>query len=703
MKSFRWQLLVLVPMLSSLCFPSWAGVKPSISDLNPSSAAPGGPQFTLAVYGSGFAAGARVNWGNTELATTFVGATQLTAIVPASLTAAAGTAEVTVITGGSRSNSIVFTIASGWFENFESYPSGSFPSPDWQPSGNNGTSIVNTEHVFSTQSAQLYGEVGACWAALDFRPIPVTPPFTIEYFTRNGNESLSGCHPNRSDLQIATAATWTSGLRDLAFFDANGDFLTKVGGSGPRYPLLTWVKVRVTYERPNADTVRIGYWLNDQFYKSVNVTAETYEDQLAWLALQSEEGTSWFDNVSITAGMPLVPSLNVAISHRGEFEQGQSGVTYDLAVSNAEGAAPSIGTTSVSENVPAGLTLSSMAGTGWMCGNRTCSRSDQLAAGASFPPITATFDVAWNAPATITNKAGVSGGGSKPANATDLTTIETDNPVPALTSISPAGTKAGGNAFNLTVNGSNFVETSEVRWNGSATSTAFVSVNELRATIPKTDIASVGTALITVSNPSPGGGTSKPLAFGVKGPPPAPVFKPASGTYASATRVTITDVAPGATIYYAINPTSITSFSTYTEPIVVSESETLEAFAIVSGYNPSPTATAEYVVQSPTVKLSANSVAFGNQAIGTISTAHIVLLTNNGKSVVSIKSIKLAGPDASSFLMDQTCSAQLPSGASCKISLFFYPSASGAANAYVTIIDNASGSPQKVTLTGTGK
>ena len=703
MKCSRWLSLVLVCVLLVACSFCRASVKPVVSALDPSSVTPGGPEFTLTIYGSGFAAGATVNWGSTKLATTFVSSTQLTASVPASATAAGGNAEITVTTSAGKSNSTVFTIASGWFENFESYQAGTYPSPNWQPSGNDGTSIVSAEHQFSTQSAELIGEVGACWAALDFRPIPVNPPYTIQYFTRNGTESLSGCHPNRSDLQIATAPSWTSGLRDIAFFDANGNFHTKLGSSGPHFPLSTWVKVRITYERPNANTVRIGYWLNDQFYKSVTVAAESYESQLTWLALQSEEGTSWFDNVSVTAGMPLVPSLSVAISHQGSFEQGQSGATYQLVVSNAEGAAPSIGTTTVTETVPAGLTLSSMAGPGWTCNKDACSRNDQLAKGGSYPPITATFNVASNASATITNRAGVSGGGSKPASGADATEIETDNPVPALASISPASAKAGSGAFALTVNGADFVESSVVRWNGSARNTTYVNASKLSAAITKADLASVGTAIITVSSPSPGGGTSKPLSFAVKGPPPAPVFNPGPGTFSSATKVAISDVAPGATIYYAINPTSTTTFSTYTGPIDVSQSETLAAFAIVTGYNPSPTATAAYVVQTPTVKLSATSVAFASQTVGTISAAHNILLTNNGGSAVSIKSIKLGGQDVSSFLMDETCGAQLLSGASCKISLFFYPSVSGALDALVKITDNASGSPQEITLTGTGK
>jgi len=703
MKNVRWQLLAIAGIGLGVYSPNLAASKPNIAALNPSSKAPGGSAFTLTVYGSGFSAGAHVNWGATKLTTTFIGASEITAVVPAPLTAKAGTAEVTVTTSGGKSNATVFTIAAGWFDNFESYALGSFPSPNWQASGNNGTSIVDAEHEFSTQSVQLFGELGACWGALIHREFSVTPPFTIEFYARSGNEPLSGCHPFRADAQLLTGPSWTLPNRDLMHFNANGALVIANSKVGAISPLLTWVKVRMTYERPNADTVRISYWFNDQFYKSINVSPDSYESELTWLTLASGEGSAWFENANVSAGLPLLPHLSIVATHQDDFSQGQSGAEYEVSVSNAKGAAPSVGATTVTGSAPKGFALSSIAGPGWTCGSHSCSRSDQLAAGASFPPITETFNVAWNAPETVTNIVSVSGGGSKPANASDPTTVETDNPVPVLTSISPVSAKAGGAAFRLTVNGSNFAKTAIVSWNGSSRNTTYLNATQLMAAIGKSDIANVGTAAVTVVNPSPGGGTSKPLIFGIKGPPPAPVFTPRAGTYASSQNVTITDVAPGATIYYAINPTTTTTYVTYTVPIKVSASETLAAFAIVPNFNPSPTATAAYTIQMPTVKLSATSAPFGDQGINSISAVHPVTLTNTGSTSVSIKSIQLTGADASSFLMEQACGAKLAGGASCKISLFFYPTAAGAETAYVTITDNASGSPQKITLTGTGQ
>jgi hypothetical protein len=77
----------------------------------------------------------------------------------------------------------------------------------------------------------------------------------------------------------------------------------------------------------------------------------------------------------------------------------------------------------VTDTLPAGLTLVSMAGSQWVCPSNTCTRSDALSGGASYPPITVTVNVAANAPASVTNTAAVSGGGSASATSNDVTTI----------------------------------------------------------------------------------------------------------------------------------------------------------------------------------------------------------------------------------------------------------------------------------------
>ena len=87
------------------------------------------------------------------------------------------------------------------------------------------------------------------------------------------------------------------------------------------------------------------------------------------------------------------------------------------------------------------------------------------------------------------------------------------NPVPVLTSLSPSSATVGGAGFTLTVTGSHFVKGSQIRWNGAARATTFVSSGQLEAVIPASDIGATGTASVTVVNPAPVGGTSNALPF----------------------------------------------------------------------------------------------------------------------------------------------------------------------------------------------
>ena len=129
----------------------------------------------------------------------------------------------------------------------------------------------------------------------------------------------------------------------------------------------------------------------------------------------------WIAKIHIEA-----PSLTIAKSHTGNFTQGQTGATYTISVTN-NGDAPTSGTVTVTEAVPAGLTLQSMSGTGWDCtALPTCTRTDALATSSSYPSIAVTVNVASDAPATLDNLAYVSGGGAYftgNETASDATTV----------------------------------------------------------------------------------------------------------------------------------------------------------------------------------------------------------------------------------------------------------------------------------------
>jgi hypothetical protein len=101
---------------------------------------------------------------------------------------------------------------------------------------------------------------------------------------------------------------------------------------------------------------------------------------------------------------------------------------------------------------------------------------------------------------------------------------------------------------------------------------------------------------------------------------------------------------------------------------------------------------------APAVSLSQTTLSFGNQLVGTTSAAHAVTLTNSGTAPLTITSILPSGDYSAS----NTCGASLAASAHCTISVAFHPTATGTRTGSVRITDNASGSPQSISLTGVG-
>src|SRR5438552_4729310 len=107
-------------------------------------------------------------------------------------------------------------------------------------------------------------------------------------------------------------------------------------------------------------------------------------------------------------------------------------------------------------------------------------------------------------------------------------------------------------------------------------------------------------------------------------------------------------------------------------------------------------------ISGPNATLSPTSLTFSTQAIGTTSAAKTVTLKNTGTTSLTISSIAITGTNAGNFAQTHTCGGSLAAGASCTVSVTFKPTASGTRTAALSITDNASGSPQKVTLSGIG-
>jgi len=104
----------------------------------------------------------------------------------------------------------------------------------------------------------------------------------------------------------------------------------------------------------------------------------------------------------------------------------------------------------------------------------------------------------------------------------------------------------------------------------------------------------------------------------------------------------------------------------------------------------------------PSVTLSTPKLTFASTAKGTTSVEQSVTVTNAGTSILELTGIALAGTNASSFTQVNTCPATLAPAANCVVYVAFKPTAAGTLTGSLTIADTGSGSPQSVTLTGTG-
>jgi hypothetical protein len=104
----------------------------------------------------------------------------------------------------------------------------------------------------------------------------------------------------------------------------------------------------------------------------------------------------------------------------------------------------------------------------------------------------------------------------------------------------------------------------------------------------------------------------------------------------------------------------------------------------------------------PTALLSATTLNFPSQTVGSTSAQQTVTLSNPGSAPLLITGIAISGTNAGDFAQTNNCGNSLAPGAPpCNISVTFTPTAAGTRTASVTITDNAAGSPQAITLTGT--
>ena len=102
-----------------------------------------------------------------------------------------------------------------------------------------------------------------------------------------------------------------------------------------------------------------------------------------------------------------------------------------------------------------------------------------------------------------------------------LTLTQLPNPVPEITSITPAGAQRGSDGIILTIEGNKFITSSVAYFNSQSLSTAFTDNHQIRITVPKEMLANAGVFPVAVVNPLPEGGASNSPGFTVNNPIPS--------------------------------------------------------------------------------------------------------------------------------------------------------------------------------------
>jgi len=196
---------------------------------------------------------------------------------------------------------------------------------------------------------------------------------------------------------------------------------------------------------------------------------------------------------------------------------------------------------------------------------------------------------------------------------------------PTITTLSPSSATAGGSAFTLTVNGTNFTGASVVRWNGSNRTTTFVNSGQLTASISAADIANGAVVPVTVQD---GANTSNSVNFTVNNPVPtlvsmSPTTRQAAGGTFTLT-VNGTGFVPGSIVRWNGNNRTTTFVSgTQLTASIPAGDTAFVGNSTVTVFNPAPAGgtTGGLTFSVTPIELAPNTltVLFGSQAVGSVA------------------------------------------------------------------------------------
>jgi len=433
---------------------------PVIGSLSPTAVLQDGPDFTLTVNGSNFVADSRVRLNGSNRNTTFVSSTRLTARIQDNDIRQPGSLSITVFTptpGGGTSNAMTLTVTSSLTITTNStLPAAVVGSPYSQTLAAAGGLLPYTWSVTT-------GSLPAGLALAPSTGVLSGSPSTSGSFNFTVQVSDSGQPSPQTatkafSLVVSAAGPVLSSIDPSSVPAGSSAFTLTVNGTNfVSGSTVRWNGSNRTTTFVNASQLRAS--ILDGNIASPGTASVTV----------ANPGGSTSNALTFTISPPLL-----TITTSSPLTAGVVGIAYSQTLSASGGQSPY--TWSVATGfLPPGVALA--PSTGVLSGT---------------PSTPGTFD--------FTVRASDSGQPT-PQTANKSFTLVVSASAPTLTSINPSTVLAGGLAFTLTVNGTNFVSNSVVRWNGSNRTTTFVTSSQLTAALPASEIATAGTASITVANP----------------------------------------------------------------------------------------------------------------------------------------------------------------------------------------------------------
>ncbi len=644
---------------------------PFIEALSPVSVAPGGADFVLTVNGDNFVAASVVSWGSTALATTYVSPTQLTAVVPAALTASSGTGWITVSSAGPTgilSNIAFLPVGVSTASlNFSSstLTSGSDPfrmaQGDFNLDGKTDLAVANlisnTVSIFmgngdgTFQAAQniSVSSLPFCVLVGDFNG-DGKPDLAVGFESTSGISILLGNGDGTFQAPISTAAGFTNYGLVAGDFNKDGKLDLAVAGYVDRQIFVLLGNGDGTFQPA------VSYGVNGYpiFIRTADLDGDGNLDLVAgdWsgssISVSLGVGDGTFQPAQQYAAGPA-PS-DVAI---GDFNS--DGKLDIIATSQTDNnlyflAGVGDGTFLPAQAIPVGLSsnvvgagdfnadgkldlaIASTAGeVGVILGNGdgTFQATQQVA----FPNANFPFEV-------VVGNFNTGGGLGIAVADNSSSTVEVL--IPTL-SISPGSFEFGNQAIGA-----------------ASAAQGFTITNSTSQTVTFTTIGFTGTN---------------------------------SGDFSDTTDCGAT-LASGAVC---------TVHVTFTAGAVGGRSGSLSLSDDAPG-SPQTVGLTGTGVNASAVRLSATTITFPGETVGTASTPQSVTLTNTGNVTLNIASIAVTGTNAGDFTLApaSSCGATVAVHDTCTINVTFTPGAAGARTAAVTLTDDALDTPQSITLSGQG-